>query len=51
MAPGIEVNPPNINTVKALRAIKDNENWTPDFAPHIIPATNATNPEIDHFFE
>ena len=48
IAPGIEVKPPNIKTGKAFKAIKDSENWTPDLAPHIIPATKATNPEIDH---
>jgi hypothetical protein len=46
IAPGIEVNPPNIKTGKALRAISDRENCTPDSVPHIIPATIAIKPEI-----
>ena len=42
----MEVNPPSINTGKAFRAINDNENCTPDLAPHMMPATNATKPAM-----
>ena len=48
MAPGMDVNPPNISTGNALSAINDSENCTPDFAPHMMPATKATNPASDH---
>ena len=47
MAPGIEVKPPRISTGSALSAIRLSENCTPDFAPHITPATSATSPAID----
>ena len=47
MAPGIEVKPPSIRTGSAFRAIRLRLNCTPDLVPHIIPATNATNPAID----
>ena len=48
MAPGMDVNPPRINTGRAFRAIRESENWTPDLDPHMMPATSATTPAMDH---
>ena len=36
-----------MSTGSAFSAISDKENWTPDFDPHMIPATKATIPETD----
>ena len=48
IAPEMEVRPPRISTGSALRAMRESENCTPLFAPHMIPATRATPPDTDH---
>ena len=48
IAPGTEVSPPRMSTGSALSAMRESENCTPLFAPHMIPATSATTPETDH---
>ena len=47
MAPGTEVKPPSMSTGNAFNAMSDNENCTPLFAPHMMPATMATIPATD----
>src|SRR6266545_6178486 len=47
MAPGTDVKPPRISTGSALSAISERLNWTPLFAPHMMPATMATSPATD----
>src|SRR5882724_2178220 len=48
MAPGTEVKPPRMRTGSALSAMRDRLNWTPLFAPHMMPVTMATRPATDH---
>ncbi len=36
-----------METGRAFSAIRDSENCTPDFEPHMMPATSATMPDTD----
>ena len=47
MAPSTDSKPPRISTGSAFSATNVSANCTPLRAPHISPATSATNPATD----